>query len=285
MRFGPWIMAACLLGPACAADVGGAPAEEVATEQPEVPVTQQAAVEAEPPPRQAVVAEAELPVEAPSQPAPTPEESAPAPSEPEPAAPQAPSDAAPDALCLPARWPALDDLNPVRPAQHVALFVRGQSSDELGVLQLSSWGTACEGSADRVECEIEAAQVADDLPFVATVCDPVCKQFYLSTEIDGVRQAWGNLAAVRELLGSVDTRGEAVLLAFYSFSGVDVSCAAQNPSSVRRVAGGGYDVPVRVRNEPMCGAPLWHATARVDASGRVTLGPTGDVEADPKSCP
>lgn len=204
----------------------------------------------------------------------------------EPAAPEMPDPAAPSAppaLCELAHWPGLGDLNLTQRTQSIALRVRGQSHEQLGVVQLASLG-GCMSPDDPVECEIEMVNAADSMPYETTMCDPVCKQYFLVTSFNGAVSTWGNANAVRELLGAIDTRGEAILHAFYNVPDIDLSCAAADPRLVV-AARGGYDVPVRVRPHGACGAATLRGSVFVEFGGKVTLRGSDEAVGESDACP
>lgn len=268
---------ACLLSPACALQVqssGLSEAQESGTPSQAPPSGNSQATELSP--VRAVTSDDEL-AAPPSEVIPTPEPELP----PEPPPPPPPP---PTPLCEQSHWPELGELHPNVPVQYVALRVRGESPTTLGTTQLAEWGSACIGADDPVNCEIARVNADANLVYETTVCDPVCKQFYLVTYGDGLLATWGNRAALRSLLGPIDTPAEAVLQAFFSVKDIDVSCAAADPGLVRAVRGG-YEFPVRLRSEDRCPATLELAWVKVAADGRVTATPTGETAPNADACP
>lgn len=144
-------------------------------------------------------------------------------------------------------------------------------------------GTVCKSAADVPACEAAFAQFrqigneCDGVPIVlqeapskaaAPKQEGDCSLGYLVVTRGTDFQRIDSIDKLRELLGTIDTPEEALLLA--RESGEILSCAPATPTSYRALEGGGFEV--RAPQGTRCGGVTdGYRTVRVGSDGTVVL--------------
>ncbi|RKG70188.1 hypothetical protein D7V80_06270 [Corallococcus sp. CA054B] len=167
------------------------------------------------------------------------------------------------------RQPLFDDLRPS--AGLDAVQVRGTREQPLSEGpasgSIASWGQACATATDIPACQaaVEAARPSEG--FHSTCYADTCAyHFLLTTQGDQVR-THSTPASVREVLGTIDTEQEAVLMVYAM--GYDFLCYDVDQGGVKANADGSFDV-IGFRGIQCDGdIPITQHVFHVPASGEV----------------
>ncbi len=103
----------------------------------------------------------------------------------------------------------------------------------------SSAGTPCATASDKAACEAALQGLTSPSGFRSTCLD-LCSEYYVATTRGDEVTAHTTVAALRGLLGTIDTPQEAALLAFAE--AYNLSCTDPRRGAVKANEGGGFSV-------------------------------------------
>ncbi|RKG64444.1 ferritin-like domain-containing protein [Corallococcus sp. CA054B] len=171
--------------------------------------------------------------------------------------------------CSPQRLPAIDDLS-AQPAPD-SIELRQITSYDIEAPALyetrDSTGQACATATDPGACRTALEEARPHDGFFAT-CTLLCTKYFLATTRGDEVKTWTSLQELKALLGNVETRQDAALVAFAS--GYELACGDLERGAVKRNPDGSYNI-VGTRGFA-CGegSDLTQHVVRVSTNGDVT---------------
>lgn len=144
---------------------------------------------------------------------------------------------------------------------------------------LSETGTRCATAQAQSAClDVVAHHPAN---FVRTTCIQVCTEFSVVTTKGDVVQRWAGTSELKQLLGSIDTVDEALLLV--SAEGYDLHCGDALASSARQVAGG-YEVYATKITKDCAPIIQTRYHLRVSTAGEISVLGSINLSVNPNAC-
>ncbi|NOK09716.1 ferritin-like domain-containing protein [Corallococcus exercitus] len=174
--------------------------------------------------------------------------------------------------CSPQGEPAIDDLS-IQPAQDsVALRAITSYFDPPGDPPAPTYetrattGEACATATDVPACQtaLENARSSDGFH---GACIQVCSDYFLATTRGDEVKTWSTLESLQQLIGTVDTAQDAVLLTFAA--GYRLSCDTLERGAVKRNKDGSFNVVGTKGFACGEGSDLTQHVVRVSANGKV----------------
>ncbi|NOJ94723.1 ferritin-like domain-containing protein [Corallococcus coralloides] len=171
--------------------------------------------------------------------------------------------------CSPQRLPAIDDLS-IQPAADSVELREITSYDREAPASYetrASTGQACATATDPAACQTALEEARSHDGFHGT-CTLVCTNYFLATTRGDEVKTWTSLQQLKELLGSVQTRQDAALVAFAS--GYSLTCGELERGAVKRNPDGSYNIVGTKGFACGEGSDLTQHVVRVSTNGDVT---------------